>query len=241
VGTYARIATGDALAVLRQIPSASIHSCITSPAYWQQRDYEVEGQMGWEPTPQEYISRLIRVFDEVRRVLRDDGTCWVVLGDTYRNKSLALIPDSFAIAMTGAGWILRNRIIWYKTNAMPSSIKDRFTVDFEEMFFFVQSDRYYFEQQIVPYSALTEKRIRRFVNNGERFDPARHKSYDRHSGMRITEHLAANIEEMKGANKRCVWSIPVAQCADPAPENGSSTIPPLGQPAMIGVSINLSG
>jgi DNA modification methylase len=80
---YTRIATGDALTVLRQIPSASINACVTSPPYWLLRDYESEGQIGLEPTPQEYVGRLVEVFDEVRRALRDDGTCWVVLGDTY--------------------------------------------------------------------------------------------------------------------------------------------------------------
>ena len=79
--TYIRIATGDALTVLRQIPSESVHSCVTSPPYWRVRDYEADGQIGLEPTPQEFVERLCGVFDEVRRVLRPDGTCWIVLGD----------------------------------------------------------------------------------------------------------------------------------------------------------------
>jgi DNA modification methylase len=190
MGTYTRIATGDALTVLGQIPTGSLHSCVTSPPYWLLRDYEVEAQLGLEPTPQEYVNRLVQVFDEVFRVLRDDGTCWIVLGDTYLNKSLALIPDRFAIAMCAAGWLLRNRIIWHKPNGTPSSVKDRFTVDFEEMFFFAKSEQYYFEQQFVPFSESFLERMRRFVSNGEQFDPARHKNHDRQCGMKTMEHLA---------------------------------------------------
>jgi len=111
------------------------------------------GQLGLEPTPQLYIQHLVGIFDEVKRVLKKTGTCWVNLGDTYGGttktaKSLAQIPSRFAIAMTDSGWILRNEIIWWKRNCMPSSAKDRFTVDFEKLFFFTKSKRYYFEQQL---------------------------------------------------------------------------------------------
>ena len=229
---------------MKDIPTSSFNSSVTSPAYWLLRDYEVEGQMGLEPSPQEYINRLVRVFDEVFRVLRDDGTCWVVLGDTYfgrgkgagyrgpckenfrfqrkpikvggQPKSLALIPSRFAIAMTDRGWILRNRIIWHKPDATPASVKDRFTVDFEEMFFFTKSKRYYFNQQFVSLEPETEGRIERFIRNGEQFDPARHKSYDRQGGMKMMERLAHKVRngEALAANMRTVWSIPTARCTD---------------------------
>lgn len=74
---------GDALDVLRTIPDGFIHTCVTSPPYWGLRDYGVEGQIGLEPTPEEYVERLVEVFREVRRVLRDDGTLWLNLGDSY--------------------------------------------------------------------------------------------------------------------------------------------------------------
>jgi site-specific DNA-methyltransferase (adenine-specific) len=141
-----RIATGDALNVLRHLPSESVCACVTSPPYWLVRDYEVTGQNGLEPTPQDYVERLCGVFDEVRRVLRPDGTCWVVLGDRYfksgdggAEKSLALIPSRFAIAMADRGWTLRNKIIWHKPNAIPTSVKDRFTIDYEFLFFFAKT------------------------------------------------------------------------------------------------------
>ena len=78
-----RIIEGDALAVLKTLPSESIHCCVTSPPYWGLRDYGHEGQIGLEATPEAYVARMVEVFREVRRVLREDGTCWVNLGDSY--------------------------------------------------------------------------------------------------------------------------------------------------------------
>jgi DNA modification methylase len=78
-----RILEGDCLDVLRTLPDASVHCCVTSPPYWGLRDYGCEGQMGLEQTPEEYVDKMVEVFREVRRVLRDDGTCWVNLGDSY--------------------------------------------------------------------------------------------------------------------------------------------------------------
>ena len=143
-----------------------------------------EGQLGLEPSPYMYINHLCDIFDEIKRVLKDTGSCWVNLGDTYwgsmagygakessltgfqkapkeagfyssssqkppmvskhsylRKKSLVLIPFMFAIEMEKRGWILRNTLIWFKPNCTPSSIKDRFTVDFEYIFFFVKNNK----------------------------------------------------------------------------------------------------
>jgi DNA modification methylase len=74
---------GDALEVLRTLPGESAHCCVTSPPYWGLRDYGHDGQLGLESTPEEYVEKLVAVFREVRRVLRDDGTLWVVIGDSY--------------------------------------------------------------------------------------------------------------------------------------------------------------
>jgi DNA modification methylase len=78
---------GDALRVLGTIPDGSVQCCVTSPPYWDLRDYGVEGQIGNEKTPGEYVARIVAVFAEVRRVLREDGTCWVNLGDSYARGS----------------------------------------------------------------------------------------------------------------------------------------------------------
>jgi DNA modification methylase len=78
-----RIIQGDCLEGLRTLPDASVHCCVTSPPYWGLRDYGHDGQIGLESTPEAYVARMVEVFREVRRVLRDDGTCWVNLGDSY--------------------------------------------------------------------------------------------------------------------------------------------------------------
>lgn len=174
------ILEGDSLKVLKTIESESVDCIITSPPYWGLRDYGMKGQLGLERSFDEYIQKLCDIFDEVKRVLKNDGTCWVNIADTYSSvhyggtpsakaqvssrvmrtqkfaqtkakgqlpdKCLCNIPARFAIEMTSRGWILRNEIIWQKPNAMPSSATDRFTVDFEKIFFFVKSRKYNFVQ-----------------------------------------------------------------------------------------------
>lgn len=83
--TSQRIIAGDCIEGLRTLPDASVHCCVTSPPYWGLRDYGHDGQIGLESTPEAYVARMVEVFREVRRVLRDDGTCWVNLGDSYNN------------------------------------------------------------------------------------------------------------------------------------------------------------
>ena len=78
-----KIYQGDVLNVLKTFPDESIHCCVTSPPYWGLRDYGVEGQIGLEKTPEEYVLKMVEVFREVKRVLRKDGTLWLNLGDSY--------------------------------------------------------------------------------------------------------------------------------------------------------------
>lgn len=83
MATKQRIIPGDCIAGLRTLPDASVHCCVTSPPYWGLRDYGHDGQIGLEATPEAYVARMVEVFREVRRVLREDGTCWLNLGDSY--------------------------------------------------------------------------------------------------------------------------------------------------------------
>lgn len=83
ITAFGDILTGDALAVLRTLPDQSVHCCVTSPPYWGLRDYGVSGQIGLESSPQEYVAALLPIFKEVWRVLRNDGTLWLNLGDSY--------------------------------------------------------------------------------------------------------------------------------------------------------------
>jgi site-specific DNA-methyltransferase (adenine-specific) len=179
----------DVLAGLKQLEDERVDTIMTSPPYYALRDYQVEGQIGLEKTIDEYINKLIQIFNECKRVLKKTGSCWIVLGDTYQStapntknttptntgnkmakdnyrydsglpaKSLLLIPERFAIKMIDNGWILRNKIIWQKRNVIPSSAKDRYTVDYENVYFCTKSPKYYFNTQYEPYSPETLKQF----------------------------------------------------------------------------------
>jgi DNA modification methylase len=94
---------GDALELLRQLPDSCVQCCVTSPPYWGLRDYGVAGQLGLEPAPEEYVAKMVAVFAEVKRVLRDDGTLWLNLGDSYAANGisgLAVKGDSSTLGGT---------------------------------------------------------------------------------------------------------------------------------------------
>jgi len=231
------ILQGDSLEVLRTMESGSIDMCITSPPYWGLRDYGVDGQIGQEPSYQEYISKLVYLFNEVKRVLKDTGTCWVNIGDTYSGgngagyspakwkslypnetslrkkmsrrdclpgKSLVGIPERFAIAMTDAGWIRRNTIIWHKSNCMPFSGKDRFTVDFEYMYFFTKNKKYYFKQQLEKYIDRADVKYRKKLRQGKLYKVEKGNPYKENTPFTGERKTPMAI----GRNKRTVWTIP---------------------------------
>jgi site-specific DNA-methyltransferase (adenine-specific) len=244
-----KILQGDALTELKKLPSESISCVMTSPPYWALRDYGVKDQLGLEPTFQEYINRLCDIFDEAKRVLRKDGTCWINLGDTYcskgetrhkgygdpkqpklgikdynepsglpqivEEKSLCNIPARFSIEMQNRGWILRNVLIWHKPNCMPSSVKDRFTVDFEYLFFFVKNKKYWFETQYEPHNP---KYAYDHNNENERKGVNwKFETQDRTTEGRSRKEFYGEF----GRNKRAVWSI----CPRPFKEAHFATYP----------------
>lgn len=137
---------GRALDVTRAMPDGSADCVVTSPPYFGLRDYGHEDQYGTEETPGEYIESMVDLYREVRRVLTDDGTFWLNIGDSYgRRKNLLGIPWRVALALQDDGWILRNDIIWSKTNAMPESVTDRLANRHEHLFLFTKSPRYWFD------------------------------------------------------------------------------------------------
>ena len=145
------VLVGDVIKRLADIPSNSIDLIVTSPPYWGQRDYNVKGQLGAEKTPDEYINKMLEIADNLKRVLKESGAYFLNIGDKYRNKNLEMVPFKLAIKMQQNGWVLRNIIIWNKTNPIPSSIKDRFSNVYEPIFFFVKdtgkylTPNYYFD------------------------------------------------------------------------------------------------
>jgi len=157
---------GDVREKLKELPDKSIQMCVTSPPYFNLRDYDnQENQLGLEKTPEEFVENLVEVFAEVHRVLRDDGTLWLNLGDTYlKNKQLGFIPQKVAIALQEWGWILRQDIIWAKKNCMPESVKDRFTKNHEYIFLLSKQPKYFFNQIREPATQVSIDRSKRKMN-----------------------------------------------------------------------------
>lgn len=190
---FVRVERGDSRTVLPTLEAKSVQCCVTSPPYWGLRDYGHPDQIGQEATPQEYIANLVTVFREVRRVLRDDGTLWLNLGDTYTGKSVAGMPWRVALALQADGWLLRQDIIWHKPNPMPESVTDRCTKAHEYLFLLTKAERYYFDAAAIAEPATCD-RMR---------GPAKHadtKSTNGNDGL-----CRRPIAETR--NKRSVWSI----------------------------------
>lgn len=137
----------DCLETISKMPLNFVQSVITSPPYYNLRDYEHNNQLGQEDSVEDYINALVRVFEDLKPKLKKDGIIYVNLGDSYGNKSLLCVPDKFKIAMVDKGWFCRNDIIWHKPNAMPSSVKDRFAVDYERILMFSKNKKYKFNTQ----------------------------------------------------------------------------------------------
>ena len=173
------ILQGDVIERLKDIEDNTIQCVVTSPPYWGLRDYGEDNQLGLEETPEEYVENVVKVFREVRRALKDDGTLWLNLGDSYSSggrstttnqtlrgnndygvtrpkpsenikpKDLIGIPWRVAFALQQDGWYLRQDIIWHKPNPMPESVTDRCTKSHEYIFLLTKSANYYYDADAI--------------------------------------------------------------------------------------------
>ncbi|WP_201769120.1 site-specific DNA-methyltransferase [Aphanizomenon flos-aquae] len=207
---------GEALKSLKKLPNSLVQTVITSPPYYGQRDYCTEEQIGIEENPDEYISRLLEIFDEVKRVLKEDGTLWINLGDKYIDGSLAGLPWKLALALKERGWILRSDIIWYKPNAMPSSVKNRPTTDHEYMFLFAKSSKYYYDADAIrePHVTFSENSKMRGGRNhlGKKGGTPEQGKNSGNSNLHNGRWDQAF--HPKGRNKRTVWEVPLSKFRD---------------------------
>ena len=173
---YSAIVVGDSRKVLAQMPSGVFQSCVTSPPYWSLRDYSIAGQIGLEDSLSDYVDSLVEVFEQVRRVLRDDGTLWLNIGDGYtsggrtwrapdkknparamdvrpptpdglKSKDLLGVTWRLAFALQAVRWYLRSDIVWYKPNCQPESVKDRPTRSHESLFLLSKNERYLYNYE----------------------------------------------------------------------------------------------
>ena len=169
---------GDASRALRLVPSGTVQTVVTSPPYWSLRDYEVADQTGRDDSLQDYLADIVAAFDELRRVLRDDGTVWLNAGDVYtsgnrryrapdrKNRARAMdvrpptpkglkpkdligVPWRLALMLQEAGWWIRSEVIWHKPNAHPESVGDRPTKAHETIFLLSKSQNYYYDVDAV--------------------------------------------------------------------------------------------
>jgi len=220
---------GDCREVLRTLPESSVHCVVTSPPYFGLRDYGVDGQIGLEQTPDEYVAEMVAVFREVRRVLRDDGTLWLNLGDSYaanrsyqvtptkhksldfgrsnatkvpdglKPKDLIGIPWRVAFALQADGWFLRQDIIWHKPNPMPESVRDRCTKAHEYIFLLSKSPRYYFDSDAIKEPAIHAGVT---VKSRGKYDDGTGKAITGYETHVVGERLVADKR-----NRRSVWTV----------------------------------
>jgi DNA modification methylase len=194
------------------------------------RNYQVDNQIGLEETPEEYVEKMVKVFREIKRVLKKDGTVWLNLGDSYSSggrtsttnqslrgnknygvtrpkpnkeikpKDLIGIPWRVAFALQADGWYLRQDIIWHKPNPMPESVTDRCTKSHEYIFLLTKSSRYYYNADAIKELSTD----RESINGMKQRNP---KSF----ATQPFSETRSNIHKMQGTyltrNKRSVWSI----------------------------------
>ncbi|GBU29036.1 hypothetical protein R84B8_02598 [Treponema sp. R8-4-B8] len=152
---------GDSLQILRKIPQNSIDMVITSPPYWGKREY-TNGGIGLEKNYISFIDNLLQIIYEIKRILKQEGSFWLNIGDTYKNKSLVGVPWRIAIKMMDEqGWVLRNEVVWNKVKGGMDNSKDKLGNVHEPLFHFVKTNKYYYNVD-----AIRAKPHKTFVKNG---------------------------------------------------------------------------
>jgi len=232
-----KIIQGDCIEGMRTLANESVHCVVTSPPYFGLRDYGVDGQIGLEESPEEYVAKMVDVFREVRRILRNDGTLWLNLGDSYagnnsqasnngragygsprertvnrtgqglKPKDLIGIPWRVAFALQSDGWWLRQDIIWHKPNPMPESVTDRCTKAHEYIFLMSKSEQYYYDSE-----AIREESKSGSWNSAKGFSANGKRGSTDYEGTGKKQNQFSGTnghpdKEQTGRNKRSVWTI----------------------------------
>jgi site-specific DNA-methyltransferase (adenine-specific) len=148
-----QLLVGDVRHLLPTLPAESVDCIITSPPYFRLRNSHDRNQIGLEPNVDAWVGELRQVLSQAARILKPTGGLWLNVGDTYsrherhgaKPKSLLLGPERLAMALVDDGWIIRSKVIWAKTNPMPTSVRDRLSCTHEVLYFAVRSRHYYFD------------------------------------------------------------------------------------------------
>lgn len=157
---------GFAEEILPNITEKSIDMCMTSPPYWGQRAYGTKGGIGNEKNPDEYVDSLIEVFRLVKRVLKDQGSLWLNIGDKYVAKDLVGLPWLVAFALKEEGWTLRNSVVWNKVKGNPCNAKDKLRNMYEMVFHLVLNKSYYYNVD-----AIRNSPAKPYSKNGKLYTP----------------------------------------------------------------------
>ncbi len=208
-----QVLCGDAFATVKKLPDASVDTIVTSPPYFQQRDYDSEQQIGQEISPAGYVERIAELFTELKRVVKPTGSAWVVIGDKYVKGELLGMPWRVCFALKDAGWVLRSDCIWHKPNAMPSSVKTRPTTDHEYIFFFSNSKDYYYDADAIREPHVTFSKNSKMKGGRQHFGK---RGGTPESGKNSGDNNLHNGRwdqafHPKGRNKRTVWSISLSK------------------------------
>jgi site-specific DNA-methyltransferase (adenine-specific) len=200
--TNLSVLIGDCREQLQSLADGSVQTCVTSPPYFGLRDYGVDGQLGREETPEAFVAALVGVFREVRRVLCDDGTLWLNLGDSYaKDKNRLLIPARTALALQQDGWVLRDEIVWHKPRTTPAPMKDRTVAAHEMLYLFAKNPKYFFDYKAIEEPAKypgQRKKAGSAFRDLEQQDP--NAARKRPGADRV-------IEVKDTRRKRSVWSV----------------------------------
>lgn len=198
------------------LPDASVQSIVTSPPYYCQRDYGEPQQLGQEKSPDDYIIRLVLMLRECRRVLRDDGTLWLNLGDKYAEGRLLGMPWRVALALVADGWFLHSDIIWHKPNAMPSSVKSRPTTDHEYLFMLSKGAQYFYDADAIREPHVTFSENSKMKGGRNHFGKINGTPEEGKNAGNSNLHRGRWDQAFHplGRNKRTVWSIPLSKYRD---------------------------
>ena len=210
-----KILTGNAAEQLIHIENETIQCTITSPPYFNLRNYSNghNEEIGRENNINDYVNNLVKIFEMLKHKTRDDGLLFLNLGDTYINGCLCGVPWRVALALIDIGWILRSDIIWHKPNAMPSSVKNRPTTDHEYVFMFSKNKKYQYFQDAIREPHIT------FSENSKMKGGRNHLGKRNGTPEKGKNEGNPNLHDGRwdqafhplGRNKRTVWNIPLGK------------------------------
>lgn len=203
---------GDCMDHLKQLPDLSINCCVTSPPYYGLRDYGVDGQIGLEDTPDGYIARLVGVFGEVKRVLRDDGTLWINIGDSYAANRTYQVPSTKGGAKHGPGQAAGG-----KGSRVPDGMKSKDLIGIPWMLAFaLRKDGWYLRQDIIWHKPnVMPESVKDRCTKAHEYIFMLTKSEKYHFDSESIKEDAARYQNADGTareggkrNRRSVWTIP---------------------------------